>query len=366
MTDETSLTGAPKPRRTVFISLRVKVLVAFTLVFFAVFAGAYYWFYSFATDQAARRIQADMVDTLTGTARNISGDDLMALYKSGQKRADGYSDDPRYWAHVNFLAQVAQIEPRAQLYTYVKGPQENQIIYIGSSGAVRNPPFGVKFLEPRVSKGSSLQGLSETTLKLVDEKGNFGYRDEFGYWISGRIPITNKAGEKVGALGIDFRADYVLEVRRAILERVFLAFGITYAILFLLVLLLSSALTRPISRLTRTAERIGEGDYDQDLPQSGSRVRDEINTLSGVFAIMVDKVRLREQALRQQVEELKIEIDETKRQKQVSEIVDSDFFQGLQERARTMRQRKRQGLEDSPTGKGEEAPTGPPTGSEGS
>jgi HAMP domain-containing protein len=348
MTDENSLAKAPKPRRTVFVSLRIKVLVAFTLVFFAVFAGAFYWFYNFASDQAERRIQADMVDTLTGAARNISGDDLIALYKSGQGRADGYSDDPRYWAHVNFLAQVAEIEPRAQLYTWVKGPEENQIIYIGSSGAVQNPPWGVKFLEKKISTGSLLKGLSETTFKLVDDKGNFGYHDEFGYWITGRIPITDKAGEKVGALGIDFHADYVLEVQRAIRDRVILAFGVTYAVLLLLVLLLSGALTRPISRLTRIAERIGEGDYDQDLPSSGSRVRDEINTLSAVFAIMVDKVYQREQALRQQVEELKIEIDETRRQMQVNEIVESDFFQGLQERARTMRQRKRQATEETP------------------
>ena len=348
MTDENSLANAPRPRRVVFISLRVKVLVAFTLVFFAVFAGAYYWFYRFSTDQAARRIQTDMMDTLTGAAHNIRGDDLVALYKSGQKRGDGLSDDPRYWAHVNFLAQVTEIEPRAQLYTWVKGPEENQVIFIGSSGAVQNPPFGVKFLEPRISKGSLVKGLSETTLKLVDEKGNFGYHDEFGYWISGRVPITNQAGEKVGALGIDFHADYLLEVQRAILDRVVLAFGVTYAVLFLLVLLLSSALTRPISRLTRIAARIGEGDYSQNLPDGGNRLHDEINTLSGVFAIMVDKVRQREQALRQQVEELKIEIDENKRQKQVSEIVDSDFFQGLQARAQTMRQRKRQAAEEAP------------------
>ena len=78
-------------------------------------------------------------------------------------------------------------------------------------------------------------------------------------------------------------------------------------------------------------------------------MQDEINTLSGVFTIMVDKVHQREQALRQQVEELKIEIDENKRQKQVSEIVESDFFQQLQERARTLRQRKRQATEEAPT-----------------
>jgi hypothetical protein len=58
---------------------------------------------------------------------------------------------------------------------------------------------------------------------------------------------------------------------------------------------------------------------------------------------MVGKVRQREQSLRRQVEELRIEIDVAKRQKQVSEIVDSDFFQDLQTRARALRQRKRDG-----------------------
>ena len=52
---------------------------------------------------------------------------------------------------------------------------------------------------------------------------------------------------------------------------------------------------------------------------------------------MADKVRQREQSLKRQVEALKIEIDETKRKKQVSEIADSDFFRELQAKARDMR-----------------------------
>jgi hypothetical protein len=55
---------------------------------------------------------------------------------------------------------------------------------------------------------------------------------------------------------------------------------------------------------------------------------------------MVSKVHQREQILRRQVEELKIEIDEAKRQKQVNEIVESDFFQNVQARAQAMRQRR--------------------------
>lgn len=51
---------------------------------------------------------------------------------------------------------------------------------------------------------------------------------------------------------------------------------------------------------------------------------------------------IREQALRQEIQQLRIEIDESKRQKQVEEIVDTDFFQDLRAKAREMRRRGRQ------------------------
>jgi hypothetical protein len=53
---------------------------------------------------------------------------------------------------------------------------------------------------------------------------------------------------------------------------------------------------------------------------------------------MVGKVAQREQKLKQQVAELQIMIDESKRQEQVQEIVDTDFFRDLQAKARTMRE----------------------------
>jgi twitching motility two-component system response regulator PilH len=49
--------------------------------------------------------------------------------------------------------------------------------------------------------------------------------------------------------------------------------------------------------------------------------------------------RARERALRQEVRALKIEIDESKREKQVAEITETDYFQELAERARQLRRR---------------------------
>jgi GAF domain-containing protein len=58
------------------------------------------------------------------------------------------------------------------------------------------------------------------------------------------------------------------------------------------------------------------------------------------LAVAALEAYIREQSLRQEIRQLRIEIDEVKRQQQVSEIVESDFFQDLQARARAMRGRK--------------------------
>ena len=54
------------------------------------------------------------------------------------------------------------------------------------------------------------------------------------------------------------------------------------------------------------------------------------------LAVAALEAYIREQSLRQEIQQLRIEIDEANRQQQVSEIVDSDFFQDLQVRARSI------------------------------
>ncbi len=59
------------------------------------------------------------------------------------------------------------------------------------------------------------------------------------------------------------------------------------------------------------------------------------------LAVAALEAYIREQALRQEIQQLRIEIDEAKLQKTVSETVDSDFFQDLQARAADIRRRRR-------------------------
>jgi CHASE3 domain sensor protein len=63
------------------------------------------------------------------------------------------------------------------------------------------------------------------------------------------------------------------------------------------------------------------------------------------LAVAALEAYIREQALRQEIQQLRIEIDEAKLQKTVSETVDSDFFQDLQARAADIRRRRQSGKE---------------------
>jgi CHASE3 domain sensor protein/HAMP domain-containing protein len=71
--------------------------------------------------------------------------------------------------------------------------------------------------------------------------------------------------------------------------------------------------------------------FDQNLQQ-------QMESFS-LLAVAALEAYIREQSLRQEIQQLRIEIDQVKRQEQVSEIVETDFFQDLRAKARRMRRR---------------------------
>ena len=318
-----------------FISLRVKLLVGFTLLFSVVFAIAFYWFFAFATDMALTKIEEDMVTTLYGALESIDGDVFAAMAREAELRPDGLTDDPRYWEHQAWIETVHQIEPRAYPYSLVRGDPnvENEVLFIGDILRHTYPENATVFREPYISAGSMITGMQELWEDLE------AYEDPWGHWISAYAPIRNAAGESVGGLGIDFKADYIFQVQAAIRERVLISFTVTYFVLFIFVYMISRAMTGPISSLTDMAREVAEGHYDQDIGSLYSgQYRDEVSTLARVFELMVNKVRAREEGLKRQVQELRIEIDEAKKARQVAEITESDYFQTLKQKARELRQ----------------------------
>ena len=67
---------------------------------------------------------------------------------------------------------------------------------------------------------------------------------------------------------------------------------------------------------------------------------DALGNLARIFQRMAREVQARERALRQQVIELRIEIDEAKSARQVAEITETDYFRDLQRKADALRARR--------------------------
>ncbi|WP_026734753.1 sensor histidine kinase [Fischerella sp. PCC 9605] len=105
----------------------------------------------------------------------------------------------------------------------------------------------------------------------------------------------------------------------------------------IIALLLARSISRPIRALTAVAQTLEQGNFNSEpLLELPSR-NDDMGQLVGVFLHMSDKVRDREQKLKQQVIELKIEIDETKRAREFAEITDNEHFQELQRKIQKLR-----------------------------
>lgn len=333
-----SLEKAPRPSAEVKFSLRTKLILGFTLVFAIPFALAYYWFWQYSLTTGRNRIHEDLVATLRGTLQGIDGDEFQTLVKNARVDATGVpASDPLYTRHQAWLVAVNRIQPRAyNTYTYVAGSQPGTVRWIGDNYRQTQPQDASIYLGSYTPVPDSLilQGFIANTINMTP------YRDPWGQHVSAYGPIKNSHSQVVGAVGIDFQASELLAIERDINRTMALSGLLAFLLLFLVIYVTANYLTRPMIRLTQAAQRVSEGDYNQDFSGLSRGAQDEISVLAANFSYMVDKVYRREQNLRRQVEELKIEIDETKRSRQVNEIVDTDFFRDLQAKADRMRMRR--------------------------
>lgn len=103
------------------------------------------------------------------------------------------------------------------------------------------------------------------------------------------------------------------------------------------------AYLKAVASLTRAAGAIERGAFERaELTAVGDRT-DELGTLARVFVRMASEVASREKQLRQEVERLKVEIDDARKKEQVAEITETTYFQDLQQKAATLRRRMRKG-----------------------
>ena len=109
-------------------------------------------------------------------------------------------------------------------------------------------------------------------------------------------------------------------------------------------LVLRRSVVSPIKQMAELAQRIRTDEVDESAPDRLADVAkrsDELGQMALVFQRMAHEVYAREQSLKLQVQELRIEIDEVKKARQVAALVDTDTFQDLRAKAKRLREQKR-------------------------
>ena len=92
-----------------------------------------------------------------------------------------------------------------------------------------------------------------------------------------------------------------------------------------------------VSIVTNAAQALEAGAFDGATIAPVAQRNDALGVLARRFATMAEMVRAREERLRAEVRELRIEIDQAKQQKRLAEITETDFFRDLRARADDLR-----------------------------
>lgn len=96
---------------------------------------------------------------------------------------------------------------------------------------------------------------------------------------------------------------------------------------------------RDVAHVTDAAAAVEAGRFRGEMLADVAKRPDELGQLARVFERMVLEFLAREQQLKQQIQALRIEIDQAKKASQVSEITDTEYFQDLQRKAKDLRRR---------------------------
>jgi hypothetical protein len=125
----------------------------------------------------------------------------------------------------------------------------------------------------------------------------------------------------------------------------------TVAAVSVIAFVLARGVAWPVLRVTSAAEVMEGGELSDSAITALKETKggDEVSRLARIFAQMAEQVRARERQLRQQVTQLKIQIDEARKFQMVQEVVETDYFRDLQQRAREMRRQRGQKSDQTKT-----------------
>jgi HAMP domain-containing protein len=191
---------------------------------------------------------------------------------------------------------------------------------------------------PGLDVSQSLNETDASYLQTVVSQGETAsYLD--GNVLKVMAPVADVQGQTGGATLVYLPTDHVQAAIRRELQLAAVVAAFVLVVGLLASVVLSRRVTEPVGRITDAAAAVEAGAFEPESLADVAARADELGQLAQVFRRMAREVYAREQRLKQQVQELRIVIDEAKKTHQVTEITETDYFRQLQEKAQRLRNR---------------------------
>ena len=152
-------------------------------------------------------------------------------------------------------------------------------------------------------------------------------------------PLADLEGRTLGATIVYLPTTQMQQTLRRSVQLSVLVAVFVLVLGMLASLILCRRVTRPVAQVAAAAAAVEAGSFDPDLLLPVTARGDELGRLARVFQRMIREIRAREQKLRQQVQALRIEIDDSKKARQVAEITETEYFKSLSDQAAKLRRR---------------------------
>ncbi|MBD2460432.1 hypothetical protein H6G89_05185 [Oscillatoria sp. FACHB-1407] len=244
----------------------------------------------------------------------------------------------------------------ATFLTHLQGDRPGAIFIVNSRGEL------IAFTDP-TELGYTLTGQDTAELTTISGSQNRYLRFAYQTLQTNQVPLNQltsrfsdiyydpETGERfyISIAPLDHldwsvgtvipESNYLTEINRNKRVLFFVVSGFIVVAAGTAMFLTDRFIARPVMNVAKAAADIEAEKFEIDSLDQVAKQDDELGQLARVFQAMAREVYAREQRLKQTVQELRIEIDEVKRKKQVNEIVESDFFQDLQAKARLARNR---------------------------
>lgn len=284
-----------------YLGIQRKIWLVFIFIYTPISLLTLFGYYYYAFQTSLNMLTTDLSQAIEGAVQSIDAENFKLLYQEESENnphcppregasINGYypEDNPRFQSHMDWLKTVLYYESDISAYTYVKGPNPGDVIVISSSWYFREPHDGFKFCQLYNSHGQSqiYEGLS----RRVDVWRI--YTDSYGSWITSYMPIKDKNGEIVGAIGMDLPANAVIQIKQRLQLVALLSFSATYLVMLIIIVWLTNTVSKPIQKMALLTRQIGGYDSSikfSEIQRSGWQ-KDEIDILIVSMQAMLDRI----------------------------------------------------------------------------